>query len=50
VPIGVSLGVILAALAASVVASLLIPPKHDPVKEAAAAGAANEPLGADVGE
>ena len=41
VPIGVSLLVILAVLVASIVLSLLIPPKHDPVKEAQEAGAAN---------
>jgi tellurite resistance protein TerC len=44
VPIALSLGVILTALAASIVASLLIPPKHDPVKEAEAAGAAHDPM------
>ena len=52
VPILVSLGVILTALTVSVVASLLIPPKHDPVKAAAEAGAkealaADSPLPAD---
>jgi tellurite resistance protein TerC len=46
IPIAVSLGVILTALTASIVASLLIPPKHDPVEEAAAAGA-KEPLAGD---
>jgi tellurite resistance protein TerC len=44
VPIGVSLVVILTVLLGSVVLSLLIPPKHDPVKEAEEAGAANRPF------
>ena len=47
VPIVVSLGVIITALAASIIASLLIPPKHDPVREAEEAGAAHEPLAAE---
>ena len=41
VPIGISLVVILTVLLASVVLSLLIPPKHDSVKEAEEAGAAS---------
>ena len=43
VPIGVSLGVILFVLAASVALSLMIPPKHDSVKEMEEAGA-SDPL------
>jgi tellurite resistance protein TerC len=50
VPIAVSLGVILAALATSIVASLLSPPRHNPVEEAAAAGAAHEALAAESAE
>jgi tellurite resistance protein TerC len=44
VPIGLSLVVILTVLVGSVVLSLLIPSKHDPVKEAEEAGAANRPF------
>lgn len=43
VPILVSLGVILIALATSIVLSLMIPPKRNLVQEAAEAGAANRP-------
>jgi hypothetical protein len=41
VPIGVSLVLILTVLLASVVLSLVIPAKHNPVKEAEEAGAAS---------